>query len=517
LTLRNITSRLSVTVGPGCAWFALLAVANLLCAGCDSRSSATPADTKSDFASIDVSSNWLQLVPEQRPAFDPSIHDYVIDCSSGTVDLTATGAADLGFVYLGTTMQPTFNRATSAAAFRQTVPLTPGQAMRFNLPSLGNYSVRCLPPDFPPLSVSISGTPQAEWYVFTPDLTGSGAGDYAIITDAHGTPVWWRQELGAAPIDAKVLDSNHITWARFNFGGVYLVRDFNGQLVNRLTGELDIHDLQPTDKGTYLSIRYLTRVCPPDCADLSPWGGDAQMGVTDGEIVEIDADSNVLWSWNTRDHIALSETGGAGWLPGVGADIIHMNAVEPDGDDAVLFSARHLDAIYRVIKSTGAIDWKIGGTPRAESLTVVGDLRPTAIGTNGQPLNGQHDVRRWPDGTVSVHDNGTNAGRPPSVIRYQLDTTNRTATVVQELHDDRMTTSGCCGSARLLPGGNWLVAWGGGTYMTELDPQGTPLFTINYNSDPTFSYRAVPVMPGVVSAVTLRVGMDAMYRNPPTE
>jgi hypothetical protein len=45
------------------------------------------------------------------------------------------------------------------------------------------------------------------------------------ITDAHGTPVWWRQEPGAAPIDANVLDSYHITWARFFFGGRYLIRD----------------------------------------------------------------------------------------------------------------------------------------------------------------------------------------------------------------------------------------------------------------------------------------------------
>jgi hypothetical protein len=138
------------------------------------------------------------------------------------------------------------------------------------------------------------------------------------------------------------------------------------------------------------------------------------MGLLDQEIIELDQQSNVLWSWRTRDHIALVESGAAGFSPGVGNDIIHMNSVEPDGADGVIFSARHLSAIYRIIKSTGAIDWKVGGTPRAESLVVIGDTRPTAIGANGIALSGQHDARRWPDGTVSVHDNArSQIDRPP--------------------------------------------------------------------------------------------------------
>lgn len=494
-----------------------IGLATIALAGCGSGSSNPSANAIPSVSNVDPTTasreRWLQIMPAQQPAFDPSIHNYVVDCSAGSIDVAATDVDAVGFVFLGTTLQPTFLRPSGPAQFRQSATLAPGQAVRFALSGLGTYSVRCLPPDFPPLTVSLNGSPQAQWYVFAPDLTGTEAGDYVIITDAHGTPVWWMQEPGAAPLDARVLDSNHISWAQFHFAGRYFIHDFTGAIVNKLNGGLDIHDLQPTGRGTYLSIRYQSRDCPPDCADMSAWGGSSQMSVTDGEIVELDANSNVLWSWSTRDHIALSEAGSTGWFPGVGADIIHMNAVEPDGDDAVIFSGRHLNAIYRVIKSTGEIDWKIGGTPRPESLTVTGDLRPTANGPNGQVLRGQHDVRRLPDGTISVHDNGTGAGRQPSIMRYRLNLASRTAEVVQEIHDDRITDSGCCGSARLLPGGNWVVQWGGAPFLTELDPVGNPVLTISYNSGPTFSYRAVPVLPGIVAERTLWSGMDALYFN----
>jgi hypothetical protein len=242
---------------------------------------------------------------------------------------------------------------------------------------------------------------------------------------------------------------------------------------------------------------------------MSAWDGSAQAAVIDAEIHEIDSQSNVLWTWRTRDHIALNESGTRPWFPGQGDDIIHMNAVEPDGDGALLFSARHLDAIYHITKSTGAIDWKLGGSQRAESLTVIGDTRPTATGTTGQALSGQHDVRLLADRTVTLHDNGTNANRPPFAMRYVIDETARTAQVVEAVQDPRATYSGCCGSARRLPGGNWVVQWGENPYMTELDPSGNPVLTISYQGT-TFSYRAVPILPGVVSADQLRQGMDNM-------
>jgi Arylsulfotransferase (ASST) len=389
--------------------------------------------------------------------------------------------------------------------------------------------VRCLPQDFPALTVSLVGNgvpileaseavvPLAQWYLFAPTLqavtTTPVPASYVVITDSRGTPVWWKREQLGSALDAKVLSSDEIVWT-VGGTGEYFIRDFTGSLLNTLTGDLDDHDLQPTPTGTFLVIHTVSRVCPTDCADMSPWGGSPAAAVEDAEIHEIDSASNVIWIWRTRDHIALSETGEEGWFPGVGNDIIHMNALEPDGTDAVLFSARHLNAIYRIEKSTGAIDWKLGGSTTPESLTVVGDTRPTALGPTGQSLSGQHDVRKWPDGTISVHDNGTIANRPPFVVRYQVDASSMTAEVVEEFLDGRVSFSGCCGSARRLAGGHWLVDWGEQSFFTELAGGAGPVLTVQYSTDGAFSYRAIPVALGVISADTLRDGMDFMAQTP---
>jgi hypothetical protein len=443
----------------------------------------------------------IQISPTPTHEFDTNIHDYVMDCGGGQdVEIAVADPVRIGFAYLGYTGHPTFVRPDRR--YQQMVSLSAGQRVSISIADVGVYSFRCLPAGFPPLTVVRNGTPQAQWYLFS-------LRDYTILTDSYGTPVWWLRTPDVGGTDAKVLGSDRIVWTPGG-NGTYVIRSFDGRILNTLTGNLDFHELQPTPAGTFLAIRYVTRVCPPDCADLSPWGGNAQSSAIDGEIIEIDQNSNVLWSWRTRDHIALSETGDTGWLPSVDTDIIHMNAVEPDGTDGVLLSARHLNAIYHITKSTGAVDWKIGGTPRAESLAVIGDPRPDAIGANGQPLSGQHDVRKWPDGSVSVHDNGTLVGRPPVIIRYRIDTTNRTAGVVEQIHDERASPAFCCGSARLLPGGNWVAQWGGTPYLTELDPQGAAVLTIQYNLGGVFSYRGVAVPPGVLDAKLLRDGMDVM-------
>ena len=478
---------------------ALLALTFLVLIGCGADEEATD-----DPIAVDVT-------PAITPAFDKKTQDYVINCATTpTIQLAVTNPRSTHFVYLGTTRQPAAT-ATTDPQFQQSLSLLPGERFQFVIGAGATYSVRCLPPDFPALTATRTGTPQAQWYVFAPTFLASSS--YVIITDANGTPVWWKDAPGSAG-DAKIVAPNEIAWT-ISGSGEYVISNFSGQVVDILSGNLDGHELQPTAAGTFLVIRNIYRICPPDCADLSPWGGSAQAPVIDAQILEMDRSGNVLWTWNTRDHIALSETTGTGWYPSVGADLIHMNAIEPDGANGLIFSARHLNAIYHITKSTGAIDWKIGGTQRPESLTVVGDPRPNTSGPGGQALSGQHDARRWADQTISVHDNGTIANRPPAVVRYRLDLATRTATVVEVVQDSRATSSYCCGSSRLLPGGNWLVQWGAAPFMTELDPTGQPALTIQYNQGPGFSYRAVPVLSGEIPDYLLRGGMDAMARTGP--
>ena len=176
-----------------------------------------------------------------------------------------------------------------------------------------------------------------------------------------------------------------------------------------------------------------------------------------------------------------------------------MNSVEDDGDGLV-FSARHLDAVYRVDKATGAIDWKLGGTHTPQSLAFVDD----PIGGFG----GQHDARIDADGTLTVHDNQLFKGPPPRAARYRIDPQAGTATLLSQVTDPQVQSSQCCGSARTMPDGHTLVSWGQKPRIAEYDASGTPVLTVDLGSD--FSYRAAPVTGDAPTVEQLRAGMDAM-------
>jgi len=70
-----------------------------------------------------------------------------------------------------------------------------------------------------------------------------------------------------------------------------------------------------------------------------------------------------VWEWRASDHIPLTET----QYPWTTVkdnqgryDAYHWNSIEWTGD-GFLVSFRHMNAVYKISRSTGAIDWKLGG------------------------------------------------------------------------------------------------------------------------------------------------------------
>ena len=121
----------------------------------------------------------------------------------------------------------------------------------------------------------------------------------------------------------------------------------------------------------------------------------------------------------------------------------------------MIASFRHLDAVYKIEKSTGRIVWKLGGTRTPERLEVGNDPHDYTFGA-------QHDARLLPDGTVTVFDNRTYLRHErPRAVRFRINEQAGTATLVQSITDPAVSRSGCCGSARRLANGDWLIGWGG--------------------------------------------------------
>src|SRR3954452_3769007 len=144
-------------------------------------------------------------------------------------------------------------------------------------------------------------------------------------------------------------------------------------------------------------------------------------------------------------------------------------------------------------------------TINPESLAILGD----AVFQSGGHFGGQHDARSSGDGTFTLFDNGSGLGRAPRAVRYRIDATAGTATLMEQFRDTNLTPNSiCCGSARRLAGGNWVIGWGGSTTFSEMTARGSRMFSVQQSTGPIV-YRAFPVPPGTLDRATLRADMDA--------
>ena len=451
----------------------------------------------------------ISMSPGLYPAFDPSISDYVVMYDPGSfVQVSVDAPRNTKVAVDG---QP-FRKL----AFTTSVNVTPGQSFSFVVNSPGKsdtYHVRCLPTDFPLWTTERSGTPPAEYYVIRVNSpVSSSPNGYIILVDNNGVPMWWYASLKAIT-DAKLLPNGHIAWINRPIAEEHLL---DGTLVHTISSAkqigavVDIHELQLLSNGNYLFIVYL----PRGPVDLSPYGGSATATIYDGVLEEVAPDGSLVWAWSSMDHMPVSETDPQWWQdfivnpstanPPRPADPYHVNSIEEDGDGLVV-SLRHLDAVIRIDKASGNIVWKLGGTSRPESLAFQGD--------SYNNFGGQHDARVLSDGTLTIHDNGTNQGRAPRAVRYKIDPIAKTATLIEQVTDPDVPTSTCCGSARKLEDGDWVMSWGRNHVVTALTPDGERLFRITFPGTPgaLFSYRADPVAYGVLSREDLRAGMDAQF------
>ncbi len=336
---------------------------------------------------------------------------------------------------------------------------------------------------------------------------------YTAIFDRWGVPIWWSDPQ--ATIFSTLLPDGNV--ASLVNGGLE-ERQLDGTLVrtvNTVGGNADQHDVLLLPNGHYV----LVTIQAKDGVDLSALGGPASASICDHVVQEIDpADNSVVWSWDTSDHIPVTEMDpqweagvidGGPTILGCGYDVYHWNAIERTAT-GFLLSFRHLDAIYAVEHATGDIAWKLGGTSRAESLTVVGD--PVFAG--GSHFGGQHDVRLQADGTVSLYDDGTGLGRLARVVRYAIDTGAGTATLVESVTDPSVPTIFCCGSARMMGSGVWVIGFGGandtvgrgGEYIGS-----TRQFTLTFPG--ALTYRVIPLTSSQVTTANLITAMDTKFAN----
>jgi hypothetical protein len=450
------------------------------------------------------------------PEFDAGRTSYVSRCGRGAPPIHAS-VVGLATLQVGT-----------EAPRAGTGDIEPGVGPGENFPitvSEGDrqatYRVRCLPADFPRWHFHSLRPIGPGLFVVSFEST-SDSRPWVIVFDHQGVPRWWYRP------DTKVLWAQILPDGTFaltrSFGDGYGQNPRMGHEIRSLSGEpiqvvktrgsaTDGHELQQLPNGNLLLDTYAPAPAV-ELRNVAAWKKRRppdRGAVVFAEIQELDPAGRVVWRWNSRGHIKLGETG-RWWRSvlvnakqsrfGATFDPVHLNSIDRDGNGRMVISSRHTDAVYGISRASGKILWKLGGTPTSRSLQVLGDPATRLLG-------GPHDARVGSDGRLTVYDNGKGRPRLPRVVFYRLDLKNRTAAYLGQLNDPEVSSSHCCGSARELPGGGWLVSWGDNPLVTGFDADGKIAFRLHLEAS---TFRAVPVPDGAVTPEDLERSMEQMER-----
>ena len=330
-------------------------------------------------------------------------------------------------------------------------------------------------------------------HVFIAPKRGSGL-DGPMILDNSGRLVWARQ----APPNTQVADFRLqryrgqpvLTWwegtttVGVGFGeGVVLDQDYR-ELMRVRSGngyEADLHEFLITPRGTALLLVYAYVN-----ADLTSVDGPQDGVAIDGVVQELDLETGrVLFEWHSLDQIGFDESH---WpLPEDARkeayDYIHLNSVGIDTDGDLLVNARHTWAAYKIDRHTGSVRWRLGGKRSDFALD------------DGAQFAYQHDVRRRPDGAITMFDNAASQAPQPGKasrgLALELDETSRSARVADEwVHPDRLLSE-TQGNTQVLPNGNVFVGWGSQPAFSEFTAGGELVFDgrIGEGNDNYRAYR----------------------------
>jgi hypothetical protein len=291
----------------------------------------------------------------------------------------------------------------------------------------------------------------------------------AVIVDNRGQPIWENPLAGKVTANFRMQRyraSPVLTWweGSIELGhgvGEYVIADSRYRTIRRIQAVRglrgDLHEFVITPRDTAL----LTTYAIAD-ANLSDLGGSRTGSIQDAIFQEIDlASGRLLLEWHSLEHIALAESYApvsADW------DYFHINSVDLDRDGNYLVSSRSTHTVYKLDRN-GSVLWRLGGK---HSDFQMGP---------GTRFAWQHHVRRQPDGTVTVFDNGATPAVEPRSRGLILDVDEQAMTArLRHQYANADILAGSQGSVQLLSNGNVFVGWGEAPRVSEFDREGRLLF-----------------------------------------
>ena len=329
----------------------------------------------------------------------------------------------------------------------------------------------------------------APGYVFAAPFQGPGQWG-PMIFDSAGNLVWFHH-VGAGEDAADFRTQvyrgkNDLTWwqgntiilgyglgedviANANYKTVAVVRAGNGM-------PTDEHEFTVLPDGAALVTAY-----SPVRWNLSSAGGPAEGIAVDSAVQEVDIHTGaVMWEWRSLGHVDPSQSySKAPTSPTGYFDYFHVNSAQVLPEGNVLISARNTWTVYEVNIANGHTIWQLGGRQSSFKL-----------GPGVAFAYQHHALLLTPDELSVFDDEGAPPVTPPSrgeLIR--IDTRTRTATLIRQLvRSPGPLTTSSQGDVQSLPGGGYMVGWGGLPNFTEFNAQGGVVYDAQLPPG-EFSYR----------------------------
>jgi hypothetical protein len=216
--------------------------------------------------------------------------------------------------------------------------------------------------------------------------------------------------------------------------------------------------------------------CLPAGTDATKWP------LIDAIVQQVDVKTGLVeWEWHALGHVPTADT----LVPpsSFAFDPYHINSVQALPADKVLISLRDTSAIYKIDKSTGAIDWTLGGKESTFQIEAAASF------------HFQHDAQLTPGGrTIRLFDD---ASGPPVFapgysrgLELHLDVADKTATLQGEYVRSTDTIANSEGSVQRLSDGDRFVGFGSTAFFSQFGRDGDLKFDAALPVDDG-SYRAL--------------------------
>ena len=469
-------------------------VSALLLLGCNNDA----GDPAPDLSAPTLSAFTVKGTQEAMyPPFDEQIRHYAVKCLPSDV-LTLTATATDSSTEVSIDGHPPEQGSTEIEL------ANPGPDQDI-LTELFNglaeqYTLHCLAEDFPQIQV-LRAEPNvtADLMLVAPKFRQDGERkSYIVVLDNNGVP-HYRRKVDAGVNDFKRHSNGLYSYALSQgpneFGItdsviVLLDDDFNeiDELETVGLTQTDNHDFIITDEGNRIFVSYNST-----SRDMSAFGLATDEIVGDSVIQEVSPEGQVLFEWNSWDHIDLADCLATGWTR-FPSDYAHINSIDLTIDGDLIGSFRGCAQILKIDRPSGDVIWRLGGG--MSDFLIAGD-----------PFNefcGQHTALELADDHILMFDNGSlclgdrenDFGQFSRVVEYRLDFSTGQAHFVRDhsLNGTFQEFTRSQGSVQALNNGNWLISWGNGPDMsiTEVNPSGNEVFAMKIQVDESIAvtYRA---------------------------